>query len=158
MAREMNENQKKAKELYDKGYKLIDISKELDTAESTIRVWKNRFKWDNTKCNVSNNKNSINNEKSSIIKDLTDNDELSPEHKMFCVIYAKRQNATKAYQMVYHYTYEVAMINGHRLLRNAKIKEQINLLLEEELNKELSAKTYISKGLSNIETLKYTLF
>ena len=49
MARAPNEKVKKAKELYDKGYKLVDIAKELDVAEGTVRSWKNRYKWN---CNA----------------------------------------------------------------------------------------------------------
>lgn len=61
MARAPNEKMIKARGLYDKDYKLVDIAKELDVPESTIRVWKNRYKWEkrnetfqNDKCNVSN--------------------------------------------------------------------------------------------------------
>ncbi|MFR5746576.1 MAG: phage terminase small subunit [Romboutsia timonensis] len=60
MARAPNEKVKKAKELYDKGYKLVDIAKELDVAEGTVRSWKNRYKWNcnatlqNNICNVAN--------------------------------------------------------------------------------------------------------
>ncbi|EKQ57218.1 MULTISPECIES: phage terminase small subunit-related protein [unclassified Clostridium] len=46
MARAPNEKQIVAKELFDRGYKLIDISKELDVPEGTIRSWKNRCDWD----------------------------------------------------------------------------------------------------------------
>lgn len=46
MARAPNKKVDEAYELYKKGYKLVDIAKELDMAESTIRVWKNRYKWD----------------------------------------------------------------------------------------------------------------
>lgn len=46
MARAPNEKQIAAKELFDKGYKLIEISKELDIPEGTIRSWKNRCNWD----------------------------------------------------------------------------------------------------------------
>ena len=36
-----------AKELYLKGLKLIDISKQLDLPEGTVRRWKSTYKWDN---------------------------------------------------------------------------------------------------------------
>lgn len=47
MARAPNEKVEKAHELFKRGYKLIDISKELDIPEGTIRSWKNRHKWSN---------------------------------------------------------------------------------------------------------------
>lgn len=73
MARAPNVKVDKAYELFKKGNKLIDISKELDIPEGTIRSWKNRYKWDSAtlqkdKCNVAKkrggqpgNKNSIGN-------------------------------------------------------------------------------------------------
>lgn len=83
MARAPNEKVIKAKELFDKGYKLIEISKELNIPEGTIRSWKNRYKWagsnsatlqkgNNKKRNVANkrggqpgNKNSVGHKSSS---------------------------------------------------------------------------------------------
>ena len=73
MARAPNVKVDKAYELFKQGYKLIDISKELDIPEGTIRSWKNRYKWGSAtlqkdKCNVAKkkggqpgNKNSIGN-------------------------------------------------------------------------------------------------
>ena len=49
MARAPNGKQIEAEKLFKKGYKLIDISKELDIPEGTIRSWKNRYNWDNEK-------------------------------------------------------------------------------------------------------------
>lgn len=156
MARAPNEKQIKAKELYDKGCKLIDISKELNTAESTIRVWKNRFKWDNEDCNVSekkcnvtvSKKKSVTSKKVPIadeVKEVMENDELNDKQRLFCVIYAKRMNATKAYQQAYKCSYETAMVNGSLLLRNTKIKDQVNKLTALELNKEALKRGVIQK-------------
>jgi len=53
--------------------------------------------------------------------------ELSDKHKLFIAEYvANNCNATKAYQAVYDCDYDTAMSNGHRLLRNAEIKAEIN--------------------------------
>ena len=65
MARAPNEKVNKALSLYQKGYKLVDIAKELDIPVGTIRSWKNRYHWDydnnatlqkkeENKCNVAN--------------------------------------------------------------------------------------------------------
>ena len=37
----------KAKELFLQGLKLVDISKQLDLPEGTVRRWKSTYKWDN---------------------------------------------------------------------------------------------------------------
>lgn len=157
MARAPNENQIKAEKLFKKGKKLIEISKELNIPEGTIRSWKNRYNWDNEnnvtlqkeetkKRNVANKNATKKKAKKEPIadevKEVLENTELTDKQRLFCVIYAKRQNATKAYQKVYRCTYETAMVNGSQLLRKPKIREQIDKLLESELNKE-----FLKKGL-----------
>lgn len=136
---------------YNKKKKLIDISKELDIPEGTIRSWKNRYNWDDkdnatlqnnktNNCNVANckrkskriNKEPIADEVKSLMKD----EELSEKHRLFCVIYSKCMNATKAYQRVYHCAYWTAAVNGNALLKNTKIKNAINMMVESDLNKE----------------------
>jgi uncharacterized protein YjcR len=47
MARAPDERIKRAFELYQKGYKLIEIASQLNIPEGTVRSWKNRYKWDN---------------------------------------------------------------------------------------------------------------
>lgn len=47
MARAPNEKAKRAYELYKRGYKLVEISKNLDVPEGTIRSWKKRYNWNN---------------------------------------------------------------------------------------------------------------
>lgn len=153
MARAPNEKVKKAKELFDKGYKLIDIAKELGTAESTIRVWKNRYKWSNEtfqekKCNVSKKSSNKKSKKKAIVdevKEVVENNELTDKQKLFCVIYSQCLNATKAYMKVYTCTYETAMVNGSNLLRNTKIKDKVNLLIAEKCNKEFLQRSVIQK-------------
>lgn len=161
MPRGRNPNIEKAEKLYKKGSKLIDISSLLNIPEGTIRSWKNRYNWDNEdlkknnatlqkdsnkKCNVANKKSNAKRKGkepiSKAVKEVLENNELNDKQRQFCVIYAKRQNAAKAYQMVYECTYESAMVLGSNLLRNVKIREQIDKLLEVDLNKE-----FLKKGL-----------
>lgn len=47
MARAPNEKVNEAYSLYKKGYKLIEISKELDIPDGTVRRWKKTYNWDN---------------------------------------------------------------------------------------------------------------
>lgn len=156
MARERSPNRDKAFQIY-KEHKgkidLVEIAKQLDISSGTVRGWKNKDDWDN-KLNGTFQKNTERSNKKSSkknvkkepiadeVKEVLENTELTDKHRLFCVIYAKRQNATKAYQMVYHCTYETAMVNGSQLLRNTKIREQIDRLLESELNKE-----FLKRGL-----------
>ncbi len=47
MPRKPDKRIEQAKALYLKGLKLIDISKQLDLPEGTVRRWKSTYKWDN---------------------------------------------------------------------------------------------------------------
>lgn len=151
MAKKRNPKIDEAKQLYKNGMKLIDISKKLETAESTIRVWKNRYKWDsndnetlqNKKRNVTkkNNKTKAIEKKSNIepldeIKELMDNEALSNKQRLFCIYYSKCFNATKAYLKAYTCTYETANAEGYKLLVKPCIKKQIDELTKIRFNKE----------------------
>lgn len=57
MPRAPNPKVSEAEELFLKGYKLIDISKELELPEGTIRRWKSTYKWGNERSNK--NKTSV---------------------------------------------------------------------------------------------------
>ncbi|KAI3346255.1 phage portal protein [Clostridium botulinum] len=170
MARERSPLRNKAKELYinSKGtMKLVDIAAQLDIKDSQVRKWKSQDKWDNelgtskgalpnkkvqSKSNVTNKKVTIKQNKKIIkepiadeIKEVLENTELNDKQRLFCVIYAKCFNATKAYQKVYKCTYETAMANGSNLLRNTKIKEQIDSLTAIQFNKEALKRSVIQK-------------
>lgn len=53
------------------------------------------------------------------------NDELTDKQRLFCIYYVRCFNATKAYQKAYECSYETAMANGYKTLRNAQIKNEI---------------------------------
>lgn len=150
MARAPNEKLDKAKELFDKGYKLIAIAKELDIPDGTVRRWKKTYNWDGERSEKTNERSERKSKKKNVqkeviadeVKEVLKNTELNDKQRLFCIIYAKRQNATKAYQEVYGCSYDVAAVNGSRLLKKAKIKAQIDSLFESELNKE-----FLKKGL-----------
>lgn len=142
---------------YIKGMKYKDIADKYEVSINTVKSWKTRYGWIkigaksvHTKkekgCiqnkGIQSNKSSSRDPISEVIKEVMENEELNDKQRQFCVIYAKRQNAAKAYQMVYKCTYESAMVLGSNLLRKVKIREQIDRLLEEDLNKE-----FLKKGL-----------
>lgn len=146
MARSPNEKLIKAKKLYDKGYKLIDISKELDIPEGTIRSWKNRYSWDNDnnatlqkeekkKRNVANKSATKKKAKKEPIadevKEVMENDELTDKQKDFCIYYVKYRNKTKAYMKAYKCSYSNACSHAWELWKNVEIKKEINRLLSE---------------------------
>lgn len=144
MARAPDQRVEQAKALYDKGLKLIDIANQLGIPEGTVRSWKNRYNWD---CNVAKEKRNVakskknkkqNQEEPSVdeVSSIIENPELTDKQRLFCIHYIRCFNATKAYQRAYACGYEAAMINGSRLLRNDKVKEEILRLKQERLNRE----------------------
>ncbi len=62
--------------------------------------------------------------------------ELTEKQQLFCISYVRCFNATKAYQKAYGVDYAVAAVSGSRLLGNVKIKEEIQRLKQERLNRE----------------------
>lgn len=148
MARAPNEKVNKALSLYRKGYKLIDIAKELDIPVGTIRSWKNRYSWDNdnnatlqkNKRNVANKKSNNNNAKKKVIEDevkeVMENTELTDKQRLFCIYYIKYFNATKA-AIKAGYSKESAGKIGYQLLEKTRIKNEIDELKKNKLNRAM---------------------
>ncbi len=148
MARKPNEKIKKAEALYRAGTAMVEIAKQFGVSDSTVRSWKNRYKWDDEesatlqkkKCNVAKAKISRRHkEKEPVadeVMDVIQNTELTDKQRLFCVCYVRCFNATKAYQKTYKCDYISAMQNGSRMLRNDKVKEEILRLKQNRLNRE----------------------
>lgn len=144
MPRAPDEKKIKARELFDKGLKLIEIANQLKVPEGTIRSWKNRYNWNcnvaKEKCNVAKTKKRKKQPQEELMTDEVDqvieNPELTDKQRLFCVLYVKSFNATKAYQKAYGCDYEAAMKSGSRMLRNVEVKKEIFRLKESRLNKE----------------------
>lgn len=136
----------KAKELYSQGMKLIDIAKQLQVPDGTVRRWKSTYKWDTgqkqsersdkKKANVRKDKKTTTDTKVADEVEEINNSELTDKQKLFCIHYIRCFNATKAYQKTYNTDYSTAAVNGSRMLRNAKVKEEILKLKQDKLNRE----------------------
>ena len=144
MARAPDKRIEQAKAMCLKGMKLVEIASQLNLPEGTVRSWKNRYKWD---CNVAKEKRNVaktkknkkqNQEEPSVdeVSSIIENPELTDKQRLFCIHYIRSFNATKAYQKAYGCSYENAMQNGSRMLRNDKVKEEILRLKQERLNRE----------------------
>ena len=144
-----NEQIERAQELYRQGMKLVDIATELGRPEGTIRRWKSTYGWDGER-SKKRSERSVKKSERSVWKELSkekelseeirmaaENDELNDKQRLFCVLYTKCFNATKAYQKAYGCGYETAMVNGSKLLRNPKVKEMILSLKQNRMDREL---------------------
>ncbi|HHV09983.1 MAG TPA: PBSX family phage terminase large subunit [Clostridiales bacterium] len=132
MAKARDPNRDKAKEIYDNnpGIELTEIASQLNIPVTTVRSWKARDKWEcnATQCNASNRATQKPFDDGT--KETMLNESLTHEQRLFCIYYSKIFNATQSYQKAYGCTYESAMVNGSNLLRNIKVKEELQRLNE----------------------------
>ena len=142
MARAPDPRIEQAKALYKKGMKLVEIASRLNLPEGTVRRWKCAYKWDSER----SDKNSERSEKKKAGKkknvagetdEVCENSELTDKQRLFCVLYVRCFNATRAYQKAYECSYETALTNGPALLRNTRIKSEIKRLKQNRLNREM---------------------
>lgn len=155
MPRSRSPNRDKAKQLYlesDGDIKLKDIADQLSIKDSQVRKWKSQDKWDEErkgalpkgKGNVTNHKEQETEQNSKKVEAIApeverviDNPNLTDKQRLFCCLYIRCFNATKAYRKAYGCSYETALTNGPGLLRNTRIKEEIQRLKQNRLNREL---------------------
>lgn len=127
---------------YAAGMKYKDISAKYDVPVGTLKSWRTRDGWQKdasvTKKVQPKRKKDAPKVAPKIVDELEANNELTEKQKLFCLFYLQRFNATWAYQQAYKCSYEVAVTNGPRLLRNARIKEQL-----QELKKQQSQELYV---------------
>ena len=145
-----NEEQiKRAEKLYRQGKKLVEIAAELGRPEGTIRRWKSTYGWDGERSKKGSERSGKKSERSVLeklkkekelseeIRLAEENDELNDKQRLFCILYTKCFNATKAYQKAYGCDYNTAMVNGSRMLRIAKVKEMVLSLKQNRMDREL---------------------
>lgn len=145
MARAPDARAQQAKQLFLSGMKLVDISRQLDVPEGTVRRWKSTYKWESErsdkKSERSERKRAKKTRKENPIAEevrmVMENPELTEKQRLFCILYVRCFNATKAYRKAYGCSYETAMAEGSSILRNPKIKNEINRLKQNRLNREM---------------------
>lgn len=155
MARAPDKRIEQAKEMYLQGRKLVEIASQLNLPEGTVRRWKCTHKWDNERSDKKSERSESKKSKKkkaaeSEVDQVIENPELTDKQRLFCIYYIRSFNATKAYQKAYGCSYENAMQNGSRMLRNDKVKEEIIRLKQNRLNQELLSEEDIFQKYMNI--------
>lgn len=137
MPRVPSAKQEEGEALFRKGMKLTEIARELGVAEGTVRSWKNRHHWG---CNVAGGKRNVAKEPKKEVADevgqVMQGTGLTDKQRLFCIHYIRCFNATKAYQKAYGCNYATSAQNGSRLLKNAKVRDEIMRMKQERLNRE----------------------
>lgn len=126
------------------------------------------MEWRN-ECNVAKNKRNVAKEnkqakkvkKESVadeVEAVIQNADLTDKQQLFCIYYIRCFNATKAYQKAYDVDYATAVVNGPRLLGNARIKDEIFRLKQERLNREFLSESDIFQKYMDIAFADVTDF
>lgn len=141
MPKQRSPDSYKAEEMYKQGMKLVEIASQLNLPEGTVRRWKCTYEWDSER---SDKKASVRkkkeNDKKAVAEDVEqvmNNPNLTDKQRLFCLHYVRCFNATKAYQKAYGCSYETALTNGPALLGNTRIKNEIQRLKQNRLNREM---------------------
>lgn len=152
MPRKPDERIEEAKELFLEGMKLVEIAKQLDLPEGTVRRWKSTYKWDNERSDKNNersdNKANVRKEDKHVkkkkekaiaedVKQVIENPNLTDKQRLFCLHYTRCFNATKAYQKAFEADYATANAHGYELLSNVVILKEIQRLKQNRLNREM---------------------
>lgn len=167
LARSPNEKAEKARELYKSGMKLVEIASQLDVPAGTVRRWKSTYHWDGEDQSERSEKksersewkkNAENKAVADEVKQVIQNTDMTDKQQLFCIHYIRCFNATKAYQKAYGCDYATALVNGSRMLGNAKIKEEILQLKQERLNREFLSEADIFQKYMDIAFADVTDF
>ncbi len=145
MARAPDERIEQAKVMYLSGQKLVQIASQLNLPEGTVRRWKCTYKWDSERSEKNNGRSekkaNVRNEKKKMVskevKQVMENPDLTDKQRLFCLYYVRCFNATKAYQKAYEVDYNTAASIGYRLLENDGVREEVNRLKQNRMNREL---------------------
>ena len=133
------ENYEKAEQDYMAGMKYKDIAEKYGTTINTVKSWKKRYEWSRGEGAHKTEKVCAQKRKGAPktvapiddgTKETLQNDALTPEQQMFCVYYSRTFNAAQSYQKAYGCKYESAMVRGSELLRNVKVRKEIERLKE----------------------------
>lgn len=148
MNKEVIQNYELAKADYMAGMKYKDIAQKYGVTLNTVKSWKVRYKWNkkneksvHTKpqkvCTQNKNKKGTQKAVANEEEQEAENPDLTDKQRLFCCLYVKCFNATKAYQKAYEVDYFTAQSAGARMLRNVKVKKEIQNLKQNRLNREM---------------------
>ena len=151
MPRARSPDRDKAFELWKKHkgkIKIKEIAEQLGVSKSLISKWKNLDKWEEnlTKSNgkVLTQNLTIHRRKKepnkALVLKVSEIPELTEKQRLFCIYFISDRNATQAYLKAYHCTYQTAMVNGYKMLRNTKIQTEIGDL-QNDIAKSLILKS-----------------
>lgn len=143
----MTEKWENAEQDYNAGMKYKDIADKYGVTINTVKSWKRRYEWVRNKSappqksvHTKSKKGAPKNEVEQVIDELADS-ELTDKQKSFVLEFVRLSNATQAYINAYDSTYNIARVNGSRMLTNANIQKAIATLRKAKMH-DLSIDTF----------------
>lgn len=128
------------------GMKYKDIAAKYGVSINTVKSWKKRYAWSRNKKTGCIQKGCTQNKKGAhkkeaVAEDVSQvviNDELTDQQQLFCLYQSRMFNYTKAYMKAYPgCTYASAAVLGSRLMKNQLIRETIEQLKQNHMNREM---------------------
>lgn len=127
----------RAAEMFQAGKSMADIARSLDIPDSTVRRWKNTYKWEATHPNGERKKRSKSERSDKVkiskkdgTKQTMENKELTEKERLFCLYYINSYNITMSYKKAYKCNYETASKNSYKIMGKNGIKNEIERLKE----------------------------
>lgn len=131
---------------YVAGMKYKDIAAKYGVSMNTVKSWKKRYAWSRNKKTGCIQKGCTQNKKGAhkkeaVAEDVSQvviNDELTDQQQLFCLYQSRMFNYTKAYMKAYPgCTDASAAVLGSRLMKNQLIRETIEQLKQNHMNREM---------------------
>lgn len=126
-----------AEQDYLAGMKYKDIADKYGVTINTVKSWRTRH-WNKSappnekRVHTKTEKGAHKKEVHPAVQELADSD-LNDKQKAFVSEYVRLANATQAYINAYGVSYDIANVNGNRLLVNASIQTEIKRLRQARL-------------------------
>ena len=133
-----------AEQDYMSGMKYKDIAEKYGVTINTVKSWKMRYGWNKKVCTQNlkkcAHKKRVEDEKEKAIveevEQVLENTGLTDKQRLFCLHYVKCFNATKA-AIKAGYSRDTAMEQGYQLLQKTSVRNEIQRLKQNRLNREM---------------------
>ncbi|MDV7715272.1 terminase small subunit [Oenococcus oeni] len=117
--------QEEARQDYLNGMKYKDIAENYAVSLNTVKSWKKRNNWQRGAPKEKRVRKKV-------AEKINQSPGLTDKQRLFCLYYLQRYNATWAYQKAYEADYDVANVNGPRMLVNASVKSLLTKLKQQQ--------------------------
>lgn len=138
---DLTQNYELAEADYIAGMKYKEIAEKYGVSINTVKSWKTRYQWSRDKKGVHTKFKKVctqtDNAVAEEVEQVMSNTDLTDKQRLFCLHYVRCFSATKAYQKAYGCNYNVANAEGYKLLVKPCVREEIQKLKQNRLNREM---------------------